>query len=128
MSKVVRCFFDTHMGLAHDGLREVARKYGGLDLDQLSHGEFVVFINTSKDRLKIFAAGNTFAYWRAHKGSKLELSTIRQIPRIFTGQQIGEYDKALEAALVHKLASRKVTNRPRLSALDAVRYAKEMRV
>lgn len=127
MSKIVRCFFDTHMGLAHDGLREVAKRQG-LNLDALTEGEFVVFINTSKDRLKVFATRNTFAYWRAQKGVKLDLRVIREIPRIFTGSAIGEYDKALEAALVHKLASKDVKNRPRFSALDAVRYAKEQRV
>lgn len=127
MSKIVRCFFDTHMGLAHDGLREVAKRQG-LNLDKLERGEFVVFINTSKDRLKIFATKNTFAYWRAQKGMKLDLQVICEIPRVFNGSDIGDYDKALESALVHKLASRDVKNRPRFSALDAMRYAKENRV
>jgi hypothetical protein len=127
MSKIVRCFFDTHMGLAHDGLKEVAKRHQ-LNLDKLAEGEFVVFINTSKDRLKVFASQNTFAYWRAQKGVKLDLRVIREIPRIFTGSAIGEYDKALEAALTHKLASRKAVNKPRFSALDAVRYARELRL
>lgn len=127
MSKIVRCFFDTHMGLAHDGLREVAKRQH-LDLDKLAEGEFVVFINTSKDRLKVFATRNTFAYWRATKGVKLDLNVIREIPSIFTGKVIGSYDNALEQALLHKLASRDVKNKPRFSALDAMRYAKEHRL
>lgn len=121
--QIVRCFFDTHMGLAHDGLRQVAANHS-IKLDTLEPGEFVVFINSSRDRLKVFAASNTFAYWRSRNGSKLDLNAIREIPRVFGGTAIGEYDKALEIALTKRLERKK--SKSRFSVLDAARYAKEV--
>lgn len=103
MASIVRCFLDTNMALAHDGLSEIAKR-AGIKINDLEPGEYVAFVNRAKDRFKIYAAQNVIAYWRARKGDRLDLRVIREIPRVFNGSAIGDYDKALERVLAPRLA------------------------
>lgn len=105
------------MALAHDGLSEIAKR-AGIKITELDSGEYIVFVNRAKDRFKIYAAQNVIAYWRARKGDRLDLRVIREIPRVFNGSAIGEYDKALERVLASKTG--------KASPLVAAKRMKEM--
>jgi hypothetical protein len=101
----------------HDGLAELAKKEN-IDVKKISRGEFVVFVNSAKDRVKVYAASNVIAYMKSSKGQKIDLRVIREIPRAFNGGGIS-YDETIE-----KMLSLKIAQKPRISPLQA---AKAMR-
>lgn len=100
---ILRYFPDTHMGLSHHGLTEIARKHK-INLPELPHGNFVIFTNKKLTAVKVFAAGNTIAYKRT--GTKLDLNMIKNIPRSFRGGQFN-FDEALRETLEQKLGKAK---------------------
>jgi hypothetical protein len=101
MNKVVRVFFETDMRNQHDGLKEVA-KAEKVDLDKLSPGEHVVFINMAKDRLKMFSSGGVLSYLRSQTG-KLNMMVIEQIPQCFSAKRGVNWPKAQKLALEKQL-------------------------
>jgi hypothetical protein len=103
--RVIQCFFDVDMRCAHDGLAVLA-KVQKIDVAKLDAGEYVIFINTAKNRLKMFAPGGVVAYYRAHGGERINLNTIPLIPRAFNATGRIDYDKALREVLEKQLAKR----------------------
>ena len=81
-------------------------KDNGIKVRDLEPGQYVVFINTHKDRVKVFAAGNVIAYAKLEQGRRVDLNVIQHIPRVFQATGNLNYDKALEAALQTSLARR----------------------
>jgi hypothetical protein len=102
----------------HDGLAELAKKEN-IDVKKLERGQFVVFINSSKDRVKVYAASNVIAYMKSSKGQKIDLRVIREIPRAFNGAGIS-YDEAVEKMLSVKMAQKSRAVSP-LQAARALR-------
>lgn len=100
-NRVLRVVFDVNMQNGHDGLREVARKLNQ-NLDSLEVGEFVVFMNTKRTILKIFASGNTIAHFKHPLGHKIDLRLLSMIPRFFNGRELN-YPKAIEEILKKEL-------------------------
>lgn len=101
MNKIIRYFPNTHLGNSHTGLKAIAKEHG-VNLDQLSPGEFVVFTNRAKTGVKIFTRGNTLSYTRAPGSERLDLETIRLIPTYFQGGAF-QYDQALKNRLLKSL-------------------------
>jgi hypothetical protein len=117
MSKgaIIQCFLDADMRNGHEGLAELAKKEN-INVQTLQRGQFVVFINSAKDRVKIYAASNVIAYMRSVRGQKIDLRVIREIPRAFNGGGIS-YDETIE-----KMLSLKMAQRPKaVSPLQAAR-------
>ena len=95
--RIIQVFMNVSMINGHDGLAEIA-KAQGIKTNEIDPGSYVVFVNSAKDRIKVYAAGQTVAYVRLEKGRKVDLRVIREIPNVFRGGKI-EYDKALEVAI-----------------------------
>ena len=101
MAKVVRVFFDADMRGQHKALSEMATK-ARVKTDNLANGQYVVFVNRAKDRIKIFASNNIIAYYKSPSG-RIDMNTIALIPMAFEGPRGLNYDKALANTLEKRL-------------------------
>ena len=95
---IVQCFFGADLRAGHEGLAKLARKHD-LNVSTLAPGQYVIFINSHKDKLKLYAASNVIAYLRLERGRKIDLNAIREIPRVFQGRGRLDYDAALKEAI-----------------------------
>jgi hypothetical protein len=100
MNKIVRVFFESHLGNGHDGLAKLA-KTKNVNVRNLNNGEYVIFINKRLNALKMYTSGFTIAHLRLPNG-KLDLNTIAMIPSFFNGSEI-KYDEAVKKSLLTKL-------------------------
>lgn len=89
-----------------EGLRAIALKEGKINVAELRPGQYVVFINADKKRVKVFAAFGIVAQWNAPAGEKVDLSTIQRIPRAFMSRGGMTYDDTLKETLELALAKR----------------------
>lgn len=80
ISGVLRVFLESDMRNGHAGLREIAKK-AGFSVDKLSRGEFFVFLNKRRDKVKIFAADQVLVY--KHFGGEITPKALSEIPKIF---------------------------------------------
>lgn len=94
MSRLLQVFLNVDLRCAHDGLAKVA-KDNKIKIEDLEPGEFVVFVNSHKNRLKLFTANGVLAYLKLKTG-KIDLRTIALIPQAFKGSGRIDYDKALK--------------------------------
>lgn len=95
--RLVQVFLNTTMICAHKGLTEICKKHG-IKVGELKNGEYVVFINTAQNRIKIYTSNNVIAYYKAPTG-RIDLQTIRRIPGCFTGSVDFAMDRALREVL-----------------------------
>lgn len=96
-ARIVRYFADTHLGNGHNGLAKLAKK-NGIDMEDLSWGEFLVFMNSRQNMLKMFTRGGMIAHLRMPGGAKIDPRTIPLLPRFFSGGEL-RYDRAIEAVI-----------------------------
>jgi hypothetical protein len=101
---ILRCFLNVDLRNGHDGLAEIA-KQNDIKATEIESGSYIVFINTQRTKLKMFAAGNVIAYLKMPQGDKINMNVIRELPTVFNGKSIN-YDKALKSA-VEKAMNRK---------------------
>lgn len=101
MAKILRIFSDVDMWNSHDGLAIIAKKHK-IDVHKLVHGEYVMFINTAKNKIKFYAANNVIAYYK-HEHGKLDMRAIQLIPETFESEGRINYDKAVEKILIKEL-------------------------
>ncbi len=118
MQRVVQVFIGADLRGQHPSLTKLCRK-NGIDVTTLLPGHYVIFINSKRNRLKVFAANNVLAYLKMPEGQYLDMRTIQYIPQAFTASGNIDYNKALKET-VEKALARKV----RVSPLDAQRAAK----
>ena len=85
----------------HAALSDMALK-NNIRVSNLSSGEYVVFVNRKKDRIKVFAANNIIAYHKSVEG-RIDMGTIALIPKAFEGSGNLNYNKALKKRLELKL-------------------------
>lgn len=103
-NRVLQVFLNADLRCSHDGLREIAKK-GGLDVKDLQPGQYIVFLNAAKDRLKLYAANNVVAYMKQPDGGKIDPRMIAELPRAFNGTTIN-YETAIKEALMKIFARR----------------------
>lgn len=103
--QILQCFFDADLRNGHDGLAAIAKKKK-IDVTKLEPGRYIVFVNSSKDKIKMYAASNVVAYYKCRAGEKLNLLAIREIPKSFTASGQIDYDSALKIAIEKALARR----------------------
>lgn len=103
--RVIHVFLNSDMRNGHEGLALTARQ-NKIDIAQLQPGQYLVFINSKKDRLKVYAAFGVVAYLRLPSGQTLNMESIRLIPRAFNGGINLDYDKALRETLEEALQRR----------------------
>lgn len=92
---------NTNLQNGHDGLKLIAKKQLGVDINALGAGEMVAFLNRAGDKVKVYASGDVIAYMRAAKDRKIDPRTIALIPKYFSGTTIN-YDKAIRQVLREK--------------------------
>ena len=91
------CFLDTDMRCQHDGLSKIAID-NKLNVHKLKHGEHAVFINRSKNRIKMLSHGGVLSYLKLKRGEVLDLNTLKYIPAAFndSGDLKVSYSNALK--------------------------------
>lgn len=97
----MRVFLNADMRNQHDGMKALA-KSEKIDIEKLEVGEIVLFINSEKNRIKLFGAKNVLAYLKLDRG-KIDMRTIALIPKAFSGSGKIDYDKALKEVLTKEL-------------------------
>lgn len=99
--KIVRVFLNVDMRNGHDGLASVARDYD-ISVDTLSAGEYLVFINSRRNKMKVYAVNNVVAYMKTDK-SVIDLNAVRYVPEAFTAEGELNYSKALARSVEESL-------------------------
>ena len=82
-------------------------KQNGIDITELKPGQYVLFINSHKDKLKLYACNNVVAYLKLPSGQRLNMATIQLIPKAFRGTGTIDYDKALKEVILTALARKR---------------------
>lgn len=91
-NRMLQIVFNADLRCSHLGLSIVAKRLK-LDTSDLKIGEFIVFVNTKKTMIKIFAAGNTVAHFK-NNDRPINMKILGMIPRFFNGKEL-KYDEAL---------------------------------
>jgi hypothetical protein len=102
--RIVQLILDADMRCRHDGLAKVA-KDAGVDVDTLTDGQFVVYLNRKRNYLCLYGSRNLLASVRLKTGT-IDVDTIRFIPGIFMAKGRLDYNDALRKALELKLPRR----------------------
>lgn len=97
MNKILRYFPDSDLRGQHLSLSIQASR-AGLNVNSLGAGDFLVFVNRKRDKVKLFASGNVVAYLKMPDGKKLDPRVIQYLPRHFNGSKIN-YDAAMTDVL-----------------------------
>lgn len=92
MNRLVRYVPDSDLRLGYDGLNKK------VSMKNLRHGEFVAFVNSARNRIKLCTKGDLIAYLRMPRGQKIDPRVIKHLPEHFNGSEI-EYDKAMEKVM-----------------------------
>lgn len=95
--KIVRYFSDTNLRSGHKGLALEAKKHK-INVKELAIGEYCIFVNKSKNAVKIYAAGNIVAHYKDPGNKRLNHKAIKILPMFFNGKEIN-YDAALEVVM-----------------------------
>ncbi|HNA61513.1 MAG TPA: hypothetical protein PKW79_00345 [Rhabdochlamydiaceae bacterium] len=101
MNQILAIFHDVHMSLNHDGLSSIA-KTKNIDVNRLSPGQFVIFINKNKNRFKVYAPNSVLAYYRDPENRVITTQALQYIPLAF-GAGGFEFKKSLEKTLTQLL-------------------------
>lgn len=104
-NRVLQCFLNADLRNGHEGLEKLA-KDNGIDVTKLLPGQYVVFINSSKDKIKLYATNHVIAYYKLEKGRIYDPRVIAEIPKAFNGHQKLDMDVALKNAITKALARR----------------------
>lgn len=99
--RILQCFINADLRLGHPGLSALARKYK-INVDQMGAGEFIVFINPRRTKMKIYAANQVLAYIRPKSGH-VDLNTVRYFPAVFNAKGKIDYDEALKVSITEAL-------------------------
>jgi len=99
---IIRCFLDSDLRSGHLGLTNQARKEK-VFTNELGAGEYVVFINRKRDRVKVYTGNEVIAYMKAPRGTQIDLRVIEQIPKAFLSRGSLSYDRALEKVLSERV-------------------------
>ena len=106
VGRVLQCFLNADLRCGHEGLAILA-KQNGIDITELKPGQYVLFINSHKDKLKLYACNNVVAYLKLPSGQRLNMATIQLIPKAFRGTGTIDYDKALKEVILTALARKR---------------------
>lgn len=95
MNHLVRYVADADLRLGYTGLSKL------VSLKNLGPGDFVAFVNSRQDKIKLCAKNDTLAYLRLPPGKKIDPRVIKFLPGTFNGTEIN-YDAAMEKVLRSK--------------------------
>ena len=100
-NRVVRIFLDVDFRNQHTGLSLVASKHK-VDVDALKDGEHLIFVNSKRNKIKMYSSRGVLSYLRLKKGV-IDLNTLVEIPKCFSHNLSVSYDKALTKVIKNKL-------------------------
>jgi hypothetical protein len=103
--RIVLAIDNVHMGLGHDGLAALAKKYKA-DVTKLEAGELILFLNRQKDKFKFFGANHVLGYYRNPKGHRIALQALQYVPHAFAATGSLDMEKAMEEGLKQVLVSK----------------------
>lgn len=101
MNKVTRIFLNTDLRCQHNGLALVAGKEN-VRLDKLKPGEHVLFINTKRDKVKMYSRNGVLSYYK-QKG-RLDIEAVAKIPAAFGELNELTYVKSLRDVVKARLS------------------------
>lgn len=90
--RITRVFLDVHMGLAFQGLGEIAKKAK----TKLDPESCVVFLNRKNTAFKLMVGGVYLTYYK--NNTRIPLEAIRLLPEKFGGTKM-EFDNAVRKSL-----------------------------
>lgn len=93
--QIASIFFDTHMGLAFNGLGEILRKNKIDPRDKM-----VVFLNSKKTKFKLLI-NDKYLVYHDNKNTMIDLNSIRHLPKAFEGSSF-DFSRAVEGAIREK--------------------------
>jgi hypothetical protein len=92
MNKLIRYVPSADLRKGYDGLS------AEVNLRNLKKGEFVAFVNSKLDKVKLCTCNDLVAYLRLPKGQRINPDVIQHLPEAFDGSSIN-YGKAVEKSL-----------------------------
>lgn len=103
--KLIGVFLNVDLRCNHSGLADIAKKKN-VAVEDLKKGQILVFMNSSKDKMKLFFANNFIGYYKSKNG-KIDLSIIRYLPNtVFNINGEIDIETGVEKALSIHLAKR----------------------
>ena len=104
-ARLLRVFHDTHMGMGHKALADIAEKHVNV-VNELKNGSILMFLNKRGDKLKILgSSGLVVGYLKMPGGERITLDALQYIPQTFGANGEIDYPKALKKALLKKLGT-----------------------
>jgi hypothetical protein len=95
-ARILRVFINCDMRNSFNGLRKLAAKHE-VKVNALKEGDFVIFINTARTKLKALGSGDVLCY--VAKDHKISLDAIQYIPAAFKAKRKFDYPEALRIAV-----------------------------
>lgn len=102
MNRILRVFLDTDLICNHTGLSKIASKKS-INLDGLKSTEHVLFVNSKKNRVKIYSHEGVLIYLVLKDGEQLDMRTLSLIPQAFSKSGRFDYTKALKKIIGREL-------------------------
>lgn len=99
--KILRVFINVDMRNGHYGLGTLAKEHK-INVTKLDPGNFVIFINARRTKMKAYGANEVLSYVRY--GERISLDAIRYLPMAFQAKQKFDYDAALALAVDDSLS------------------------
>lgn len=94
--KIMNVFLGVDLRNGHDGLMKVS-KDKKVDLNKLDNGEIAIFINSSKNKMKVYHFSKAITYIRFEDSNRtIDLNCIKEFSTSFKSDGTLEYEKALE--------------------------------
>lgn len=101
MIRALQIFLGADMRNGHEGLAALAKKEK-IDVAKLEAGQFVIFINNEKNKIKLYGAHNVVAYLKWNNG-RIDMRTIQLIPQAFNASGRIDYDVILKEVIEKEL-------------------------
>lgn len=100
-STVMKVFLETHMGMQHRGLTELAKRVR-IYVDKMPHGTLLCFVSKSRLALKLLACNateNPVLAYKRFASPIADLDVLEEIPKAFNQQSNISLGQGLESAL-----------------------------
>lgn len=104
-NKLLHIFFGCDMRSGHEGLKALLKKKK-VNIDAISPGDCIIFMNGEQTRLKMFASTTECLLHLNTGNRRIDPATIPDLPKYFNGQRL-DYGAALKDAITKHMARRK---------------------
>lgn len=96
MNRVTHFFVGADLRCQHDGLALLAAKKG-VSVSKLKEGNHVIFVNNSKNKIKMYSPGGVLSYMKSDR--RLDLQAVGRIPQTFGKSIELKYKGALKSRI-----------------------------